>query len=291
MEELPTELLLRLARREVEDDDSDVVMPALCALHRRPSREVFDRAAELVCDSDATQRKLGVRILRELGDEQPGGRRPFSEQTVALLRVRLGAETDPAVAAWIVSALGYHRGQEALPDVVALAGHRDDRVRFHVAAALPSLVDLDRVEPAAAGALARLCHDDDADTRYYALYAATREIGGLDLQLVTRLTAQLADDPDEQIRAMAVAHHDAIREVRQLFESTFEPGNATGAYDSLIGPVLIALACAGGAPDARLLDEEIRRHLGTTATRLPTVGVAEQLVTWWADKESRITWD
>jgi hypothetical protein len=288
-EELPLAVLLRLARREVEDDDGDVAMPALSALHRRPSREVFDRAGALVCDSDATQRELGVRILRELGDQQPGGRRPFSEQTVALMRVRLGEETDPAVARWIVSALGYHHGQVALPEVVALAGHPDDRVRFHVAAALPSLVDLDCVEPDAADALIRLCHDDDADTRYYALYAATREIGGLDVQTVTRLTEQLADDPDEQVRAMAAAHHEAIREVRELLSSAFEPGTATGAYDYLIGPVLVALACAGDAADTRLLDEEIRHHLGTAAARFRTTGIAEQLVTWWADKESRIT--
>jgi HEAT repeat protein len=282
-------VLLRLARREVEDDD--VATPALSALHRRPSREVFDRAVVLVCDSDTAQRELGVRILRELGDEQPGGRRPFSEQTVSLMRVRLGEETDPAVAHWIVSALGYHHGREALPEVVALAGHPDDRVRFHVAAALPSLVDLDCVESEAADALIRLCHDDDADTRYYALYAATREIGGLDVQTVIRLTVQLADDPDEQVRAMAAAHHEAIREVRELLSSAFEPGNATGAYDYLIGPVLVALACAGDAADARLLDEEIRRRLGTAAARLRTTGIAEQLVTWWADKEGRITWD
>ena len=290
-QELPLAVLLRLARREVEDGDGDVAMPALSALHRWPSREVFDRAAALVCDSDATRRELGVRILRELGDEQPGGRRPFSEQTVSLMRVRLGEETDPAVARWIVSALGYHHGQEALPEVLALAGHPDDRVRFHVAAALPSLVDFDCVEPEAADALIRLCHDDDADTRFYALYAATREIGGLDVQAVTRLTEQLADDPDEQVRAMAVAHHEAIREVRQLLSSAFAPGNATGAYDHLIGPVLVALACAGDAADAQLLDEEIRRRLGTAATRLRTTDIAEQLVTWWADKESPITWD
>jgi hypothetical protein len=289
-EELPTELLLRLARREVEDD-GEAVMPALCALHRRPSQEVFDRAATLVRDSDATQRELGVRILRELGDDQPEGRRPFAEQTVSLMRARLGEETDPAVVRWIVSALGYHRGQEALLEVVALAGHPDDRVRFHVAAALPSLIDLDRVQPEAAGALVRLCHDDDADTRYYALYAATREIGGLDVQQVTRLTAELADDPDDQVRAMAVAHHDAIHEVRELLDSDLESGTATGAYDNLIGPVLVALACAGDGSDARLLDEEIRRHLGAAAAGLSTVGLAERLVTWWADKEGRLIWD
>jgi hypothetical protein len=130
------ELLLRLARREIEDDDGEDPLPSLIALHRRPSREVFDRAATLVRDSDATGRELGVRILRELGDEQPGGRRPFSEETVPLLRARLREETDFAVLRWIVSALGYHGAHEALPEVLALAGHEDDRVRFRVAAAL-----------------------------------------------------------------------------------------------------------------------------------------------------------
>ncbi|GIM97599.1 hypothetical protein Ato02nite_093920 [Paractinoplanes toevensis] len=86
-------MLVRLARREVEDDDGEVAMPALSALHRRPSREVFDRAVALVSDSDVTLRELGMRILRELGDEQPGGRRPFREQTVALMRARLRDET------------------------------------------------------------------------------------------------------------------------------------------------------------------------------------------------------
>ena len=286
-EELPLELLLRLARREIEDD-YDAPRPSLLALHRRPTREVFDRAAALVGDSDATQRELGVQILRELGDEQPDGRRPFRDETVSLMRARLRDETDPAVVRWIVSTLGYHRGKEALSEVVALAGHPDDRVRFHVAAALPSLVDLDCVEPEAADALIRLCLDADADTRYYALYAATREIGGLDVQAVTRLAVQLADDPDEQVRTMAAAHHETIGEVRELLSGAFEPGNATGAYDFLIGPVLVALACAGDAADAQLwLDEQIRRHLGAAAARFPTSSIAEQLVTWWADKERR----
>lgn len=289
-EDLPLELLLTLARREIENDDGP--MPSLLALHRRPTREVFDRAAALVCDSDATQRELGVRILRELGDQHSSGRRPFSDETVPLMRRRLRDETDPAVTYWIISALGYHRAQEALSEVVALAGHPDDRVRFHVAAALPNLVDLDCVEPEAADALIRLCHDDDADTRYYALHAATREIAGLDVQAITRLTTQLANDPDEQIRTMAAAHHEAIREVRTLLSDAFQPGNTTGAYDHLIGPVLVTLACAGDIADARLcLDEEIRRHLGTAAARFHTWSLAEQIVTWWADKESRITSD
>jgi hypothetical protein len=50
-EELPLAVLIRMARREVEDG-GEVPMPALSALHRRPSWEVFARAAALVSDSD-----------------------------------------------------------------------------------------------------------------------------------------------------------------------------------------------------------------------------------------------
>ena len=286
-EELPLELLLRLARREIEDEYGDAPMPSLVALHRRATREVFDRAAALVCDSDTTQRDLGVQILRNLGDEQLDGCRPFRDETVALMRTRLCDETDPAVVRWIVSALGYHRGKEALSQVVALADHPDERVRFHVAAALPSLVDLDRVEPEAADALIRLCHDDDAETRFYALYAATREIAGLDVQAVTDMAAQLVNDPDEHVRVMAAGHQEAVREVRELLTSALDPGNTNGGYDYLIGPVLVTLDWAGDAADAGpWLDEEIRRHLGPAAARFHTSIIAEQLVTWWADKES-----
>ncbi|MFI5494226.1 HEAT repeat domain-containing protein [Actinoplanes sp. NPDC051859] len=266
------------------DDDGDAPQPAFVALHRRPTREVFDRAAALACDSDAEQRELGVRILRELGDEQPDGHRPFRDETVALMRTRLREETDPAVLHWIVSALGYHHDKEALPQVVALADHPDEWVRFHVAAALPGLVNLDQVEPEAADALLRLCHDDDAETRYYALYAVTRDIPSMDLQAVTELVTQLANDPDDQVRAMAAGHQEAVHEVRELLTDAFGPGG----YDYLIGPVLVTLDCAGNVADAGAwLDKEICRHLGTAADRFPTSTIAEQLVTWWADKEER----
>jgi HEAT repeat protein len=286
--DLPTDVLFRLARREVEDDDGDAPMPSLVALHRRPTREVFDRAATLVVDGEAAQRELGVRILGELGDEQTDGCRPFRDETVALMRARLRAETDPGVVGAIVSTLGRHRARDALSQVVALAGNPDARVRFPVAAALPSLVDLDRVEPGAAAALFRLGHDDDPDIRYYALYAATREIGGLDVPAVIRLVVQLTDDPDEQVRTMAVAHLDAIGVVRELLAGAFPPAEDTGAYDHLVGPILVTLACAGEAADARRwLAEEIRRHLGAAAVRCDPSDVADRLVAWWAAEESR----
>ena len=68
----------------------------------------------------------GVEICGETED----GRRPFSDETVPLMRTRLGAETDPAVVRWIVSALGYHGGHEALPEWAFIHTHFGFGYRF-----------------------------------------------------------------------------------------------------------------------------------------------------------------
>ena len=283
---MPTALLLRLALREV-GDDSGGPMTFLDALHRRGGPEVFSAAVALVGDTIAVRRELGVRILRELGPEQPGGGRPFSAVTIPLLLDRLRDETDPGVLRWVVSALGHHRVHTALPAVLELAAHPDQRVRFHVAAALPSLVDLADVEPAAAEALIRLCEDEDADIRYYALYAATREISGLDTEAMIRLTERLRDDPDEQVRTMAAEHHTAVHEVRRLlnewdFIGVFDPDKNIDEYDCLIGGLLVALVEDVDATGIReLLDDEIRHHFGMEPADAGTAAMADRLVTWW----------
>ncbi|XVV11244.1 hypothetical protein ACQP2X_41400 [Actinoplanes sp. CA-131856] len=252
MAEMALNQLLSLARRELAEG-GDVPKPHLVELHRRP---VFERAAKLVNDRDATWRKLGAAILRELGEMGPDGRRPYRAQTIPLLRARLAREDDPDVLGRIVSALGSHDAVEALADVLPLAAHPAVGVRYSVTWALPGLVDPAAVEPAAAEALFRLCEDEDEDIRYYALYAATRELPGLDVNAVDAVTERLKDDPDDQVRAMALDHHEAIREARRLLGD-----------GRLIAPVLVALANEGGLAEIRDL--------------IPDETVAEQLVTWW----------
>jgi HEAT repeat protein len=205
-EEMPTALLVRLALRQVRDHP-DEPAPFLVALHARPTREVFDVAVALARGEHADRRELGVRILRELGPERSDGPRPYSAETIPVLLDRLRDEADPRVLGWIVSALGYHGGSEALPAVSALAGHPDAWVRFCVAAALPSLVDPAGIEAAAAAALIRLCRDPEADIRFYALYAVTQEVAGIDPATLARLTGELLADSDDQVRAMATDHH------------------------------------------------------------------------------------
>ena len=199
--------LFAAARAEVAEDDRDGPFPYLVALHTRPTREVFDTAAHLLSDDDATARELGARVLRELGPSDDTGRRPFTAEAVPLLVHLLDHESEPRVLGWAISALGYNSAREALSEVLTFAAHSHCGVRFHVAAALPALVDPDQVEPAASEALQRLCRDQDADTRFYALYALVEELPGVDQAQVNQALAHRLDDPDETIRSYARHHH------------------------------------------------------------------------------------
>ncbi|WP_433833273.1 HEAT repeat domain-containing protein [Actinoplanes sp. CA-015351] len=145
-DQMPLELLLRRARREVEEDDPEAPVPFLVAVQQWPTREVFAYATAFMHEDDPIKRVLGLRTLREIGAEQDDGRRPFTAETVPLLRARLRDEPDAGVLGWIVSALGYHRAGEALPEVLPLAGHPDDEVRMAVAWAITGMTDEFRAE-------------------------------------------------------------------------------------------------------------------------------------------------
>ncbi|GAA0585948.1 hypothetical protein GCM10010172_84000 [Paractinoplanes ferrugineus] len=173
---------------------------ALVALHEQPNREVFDTAAGMLGDDDPITRELGVLVLRELGPPGELDRRPFYAEAVPRLLDLLGRETDPRVLGFTISALDYNGAREALDAILPFARHPHRRVRFHVASALPGLIDPAAVDPRVVPALEQLCRDEDADTRFYALYALLEEIPGVDRE---RVAAPLADDPDEQIRDFA----------------------------------------------------------------------------------------
>ncbi|MEV4412585.1 HEAT repeat domain-containing protein [Catellatospora sp. NPDC049609] len=207
--QMPTAQLFAAAQIEVPEEHPEDHVPHLVALHQRPTREVFDVAACLLVGGDPATRELGARVLRELGPHDDAGRRPFSAEAVPLLVDRLAQESEPRVLGWVISALGYNGAREALGEVLRLTEHPHWRVRFHVAAALPSLVDPDHIESRALNALQHLCGDDEADIRFYALYALLEEVTGVDRGRNTQLIIDLMNDPDEQIRRLAREHHDA----------------------------------------------------------------------------------
>jgi hypothetical protein len=77
---------------------------------------------------------------------------------------------------------------------------------------LTFLVDPRRTQDTAATAdtavavLEWLCRDGDADTRWYVFCALSQETAGVPVQRVTAAADSLTDDPDYQVRDLALAY-------------------------------------------------------------------------------------
>ncbi len=198
--------LFALAREEIVRDE-DTVPVCLVALHCRPTRYVFDTAASLLGSGDPIDRQLGARVLRELGPA-PGDEsadRTYKAEATPLLLDLLDAENDPVVVAWAISALGYQPAPQAIPKIASFVRHPDVFVRFHVAAALPSLTSGPDGDATVRHALEHLTADDDADVRYYALSGLTEDLHVAADTIDATLRARLVD-PDDQVRSMARAY-------------------------------------------------------------------------------------
>lgn len=204
---VPTADLFAGALAEIQSEDERGNLGNLIALHERPTREVFEMAVTFTRDRDPVKRRLGVRVLRELGPGPSREDRPFRRQAIPRLVEMLHGEDDLEVLGWVISALGYNGAYETLHDVLRFIDHPAAGIRFMVAATLPSLVDHNDVDPMAVRALETLSRDADADIRYYALHALVAE--NLDLApsaIDPALAAALLADPDEQIRALAAEY-------------------------------------------------------------------------------------
>lgn len=170
------------ALRELAADD-ERPRPCLVALHARPTREVFDRAAGLLDDERPGHRELGAMVLRELGAPDGGNGRPFSAETVPLVLAALREEPDDWCVSSLISALGYHpacsRAHGGLDAVLAHRDHPAQPVRFALACNLTALSDPERTEESVLEVLLRLAGDENEPVRWYALYALFDETAGV----------------------------------------------------------------------------------------------------------------
>jgi hypothetical protein len=191
--------LVASALDEIREDAE--FCPSLDALHERATPEVYAAALSLMASQDDDERELGVRILRELGSwtEPPY---PYANEAVPALIEHLSRETNPRVLGWTISALGYNGRPEAAPHVLAFRGHPLQRIRFHVAAALPGLCDESNVAEVGA-ALLELSTDADADVRYYALHALVEDEIPADRTVVRHAAELRVSDTDQQVRVLA----------------------------------------------------------------------------------------
>jgi hypothetical protein len=210
---LPTLIARALAAQEAAgDDDAAEDRAGLLALHDRATDDTFTHAAALVAAADWPRRRLGLRILKELG----GDERPFADRTLDLLLPRLASPDSADERHELIRTIGWQGRPRALDALLALAGDRDVLVRYLVAHYLPGCALLARAnrepsgsddedeaaagqeaDPRAVAALVRLTKDADADVRWYATAAFETDFPLVDTPAVrAALKARLADsDP------------------------------------------------------------------------------------------------
>ncbi len=197
---LSTEELFTRVLDDLHDEENPQ-LGALIALHGRPTAQVVDRSLLLCASQSSYERTVGLQILRELRHQEID--RKAMWELIEPIVVRLvNEDADLEVVQWAISCLGYQpSGPEALRAVLGRADHADPAIRFNVAAALPSLIDLESSDPAPLDALVKLTEDEDADVRSYALMGLVD-----DLQLTSAkrevVEARLLDT-DDQIRRVA----------------------------------------------------------------------------------------
>lgn len=135
------------------------VHATLVLTRRRPAEPAYRWAIQRLDDTDAGSRRFAADVLQGLSfDDQP-----FERDAAAVLRPRLGTESDPHVLGALLDAYGNFHGPGPMPDVRAHAGHPAPEIRARVA-------DVLTLDPGALDTLTGLAADPDGDVRAAALH-------------------------------------------------------------------------------------------------------------------------
>jgi HEAT repeat protein len=184
-------------------DDPEAYSPSLGSLHHRADREVCDVALGLLGSSEAEERILAVRVLRELEAVGDSDReRPFWQRSLPAFLDAMTNERDAEVMSELVAGVGFLARPEALMRLTELTRYPDGGVRYSLAGAIAATItDLSRPEAVAITSLDRLAEDEDPDVRYSAVFELAW--WGPDDPTVRRRLSIAAEDTDEQVAAYA----------------------------------------------------------------------------------------
>src|SRR5688500_12552 len=117
-----------------ETSDSDEYWRLIRVLHRRPEREVFEKAVACCTGTRPADRLVGADVLAQIGTPNIDGLRPFTTETGPVLQVLLADEHEYVIVS-VMHALTHH-GHAVVEDVRQLARHESQPIRFAVAGAL-----------------------------------------------------------------------------------------------------------------------------------------------------------
>jgi HEAT repeat protein len=167
---------------------------AVSALQRLGSREVLDRALEMIASDDPRLRECAVDILGQLGVPT----RSFPDECFNATVERLNSDPDPRVLRSAAIALGHLKDPRAIDALVGRVNHGDARVRYAVASALGGNSD-----PRTVAALIQLTTDEDEIVRDWATFGIGTQ-GRLDTAEIREALYRRLDDSDEETRYEAM---------------------------------------------------------------------------------------
>jgi HEAT repeat protein len=184
------ELIRDAMQYEAEEPHEDEYSynEALSVLIRRATREVFDEAARLCKIGNSEEKMIGAAILGELGFPK----RVFPKERLAVLLRMLEQETDAEVLQSVAIALGNLSDPGAIPYLLRLKNHPDDRVQYGVVHGL-----LTHEDESAVDALIELSQDIDEDVRNWATFGLGSQIDTDTPEIRDALFRRVADAHDE----------------------------------------------------------------------------------------------
>ncbi|MFF5705566.1 HEAT repeat domain-containing protein [Streptomyces sp. NPDC012794] len=196
----PFEELMRRALLHGRDHSAWGTVTILLA-HRR-DRETWTAAEALRTRPDPAHRLFGAEVLRltRLFDESDED--AFAGPSLDVLTDWPARETDPAVLAEVLKALGAHSDPRADAVILAHAGHHDAGVRREVANGFGTWTEPPGFSDEVREALLVLMTDPDARVRQGACLTAGRD-RGRDPVLADAMAARL-DDADRRVQVAAV---------------------------------------------------------------------------------------
>ena len=185
----------------LQELDSDQSWDAIFELRMRGTPDTLTLVQRLAGSRNWRKRKLSMSIAAQLRQRKKGAPRDSVEyaleQTHAILLAGL-SDTHPEVVAAAVAGFGHRPHPAALPDLVRLSNHANEKIRFDVAFALGSYS-----EPEAIAALLQLASDESDDVRDWATFGLG-SLQAADGPEIRRVLWQNVFDRDNDVRGEAL---------------------------------------------------------------------------------------
>jgi HEAT repeat protein len=176
--------------------DSDEYWRTIRILHKRAERDVFEQAVACCAGVTPVERQVGADVLAQIGTADTHGVRPFTEESVPVLRALLADANDDVIAS-AIHALAHHH-HENVGDFSRLARHESQAVRYAIAHALSGHHRADAI-----AILIELTTDVDDSIRDWATFAIGTQCDVDGPEIREALGRRLVD-ADEEVRGEAM---------------------------------------------------------------------------------------